>query len=61
MNDPRASTPGAFLRVLAEARPKAFLLVNVEGLGFRGKDEGLRLIHAQLAAIDRTLSIPRNQ
>ena len=44
-NDPRSSTLGHYLRVLEEARPRSFLFENVEGLGFRGKDEGLRLIH----------------
>ncbi|MFT3972173.1 MAG: DNA cytosine methyltransferase [Amaricoccus sp.] len=44
LDDPRAGTLGEYLRVLREARPRAFLLENVPGLGFRGKDEGLRLI-----------------
>ncbi|SDR09173.1 DNA (cytosine-5)-methyltransferase 1 [Rhizobiales bacterium GAS113] len=52
LNDPRASTLEGYLRVLADARPRTFLLENVEGLGFRGKDEGLRLIHARLDAIN---------
>lgn len=52
LNDPRATTIESYLRVLAEARPRAFLLENVEGLGFRGKDEGLQLIHSRLAAIN---------
>jgi DNA (cytosine-5)-methyltransferase 1 len=54
LNDPRATTLERYLRVLAEARPRAFLLENVEGLRFRGKDEGLRLIQARLAAINET-------
>ena len=54
LNDPRATTIECYLRVLAEARPRAFLLENVEGLGFRGKDEGLQLIHSRLAAINAT-------
>lgn len=53
LNDPRATTLEGYLRVLAEARPRAFLLENVEGLGFRGKDEGLQLIHARLADINK--------
>jgi DNA (cytosine-5)-methyltransferase 1 len=53
LNDPRATTLEAYLRVLAEAQPKAFLLENVEGLGFRGKDEGLKLIQERLEAINR--------
>jgi DNA (cytosine-5)-methyltransferase 1 len=44
LDDPRAGTLGAYLRVLREARPRAFLLENVEGLAFAGKDEGLRLL-----------------
>lgn len=52
LKDPRATTLEAYLRVLAEARPKAFLLENVEGLGFRGKDEGLRLIQQGLEAVN---------
>ncbi len=52
LSDPRASTLENFLRVLEEAEPRAFLMENVEGLGFRGKDEGLRHIHARLAEIN---------
>lgn len=52
LSDPRASTLDHYLRVLEEARPKAFLLENVEGLGFRGKDEGLRLIHEAIEGIN---------
>lgn len=50
--DPRAGTLGAYLRVLDEAQPRAFLLENVEGLGFRGKDEGLKLICRELERIN---------
>ena len=52
LEDPRATTLEGYLRVLAEAQPRAFLLENVEGLGFKGKDEGLQLIHQRLAAIN---------
>lgn len=41
LDDPRASTLDAFLRVIGEARPRAFLLENVQGLAFKNKDEGL--------------------
>lgn len=41
LRDPRATTLEAYLRVLEEAKPKAFLLENVAGLAFSGKDEGL--------------------
>jgi DNA (cytosine-5)-methyltransferase 1 len=52
LDDPRAGTLGAFMRVLKEARPRSFLLENVEGLGFRGKDEGLKLITSDLKRIN---------
>lgn len=52
LDDPRAGTLGAYMRVLEEARPRAFLLENVEGLGFRGKDEGLQLIASELNRIN---------
>lgn len=53
LNDPRATTLEAYMRVLAEARPRTFLLENVEGLSFRGKDEGLQLIHSRLHAVNQ--------
>ena len=52
LDDPRASTLRAYMRVLEEGQPRAFLLENVEGLGFRGKDEGLKLVTAELARIN---------
>jgi DNA (cytosine-5)-methyltransferase 1 len=52
LKDPRASTLENFLRVLEDTRPRAFLLENVEGLGFRGKDEGLRYIRSRLDQIN---------
>lgn len=53
LKDPRASTLEAYLRVLSEAQPRAFLLENVEGMGFRGKDEGLKLIQDRLSALNQ--------
>ena len=41
LDDPRASTLTAYLRVLRDTRPKAFLIENVPGLAFAGKDDGL--------------------
>jgi len=54
LDDPRADTVAAFLRVLRDTRPRAFLMENVAGLAFKGKDEGLRLIQATLESINRT-------
>jgi len=50
LNDSRASTLGAYLRVVEEAMPRALLLENVEGLAYSGKDEGMKLL---LGGIDR--------
>lgn len=52
LDDPRATTIDHYLRILGEARPRAFLLENVEGLGFKGKDEGLERIREAIRAIN---------
>ncbi len=44
LDDPRAKTLDAYLRVLEEAKPRAFLLENVQGMSFKGKAEGLDLL-----------------
>src|SRR3972149_6675366 len=44
LDDPRASTLSAYLPVLEDTTPHAFLLENVEGLAYEGKDEGLQLL-----------------
>ncbi|MCK6573830.1 DNA cytosine methyltransferase [Myxococcota bacterium] len=49
--DPRAATLTAYLRVLEDLLPRAFLLENVEGMAFSGKSEGLQLVEAGAAAI----------
>jgi DNA (cytosine-5)-methyltransferase 1 len=53
LNDPRAATLRGYLRVLEEARPRTFLIENVEGLGFKAKDEALYLIRAELDRINK--------
>lgn len=50
LDDPRADTLRAYLRVLRDTLPRAFLLENVPGLAYQGKSEGLELIRR---AIDR--------
>jgi DNA (cytosine-5)-methyltransferase 1 len=52
LGDPRADTLSAYLRVLRDLRPKAFLLENVQGLAFNGKDEGLRLLRDTIRAVN---------
>lgn len=54
LEDPRASTLSGYLRVLKETKPRAFLLENVEGLAFGGKDEGLQLLLNAVKRINAT-------
>jgi DNA (cytosine-5)-methyltransferase 1 len=44
LDDPRADTLGAFMRVLEDTLPAVFLLENVEGLAYARKNEGLELL-----------------
>lgn len=53
LDDPRADTLTGYLRILRDTRPRAFLLENVGGLAFSGKDEGLRHLLEGIAQINR--------
>jgi DNA (cytosine-5)-methyltransferase 1 len=53
LDDPRAGTLGAYLRVLRDTLPKTFLLENVPGLAYRGKSEGIELIAKSIRKINR--------
>jgi DNA (cytosine-5)-methyltransferase 1 len=53
LEDPRAGTLGAYLRVLRDTLPQCFLLENVPGLAYRQKSEGLELIRSSIARINR--------
>jgi DNA (cytosine-5)-methyltransferase 1 len=53
LDDPRATTLEAYLLVLEKAQPRAFLLENVSGLAYKGKDEGLEQILRGIEAINR--------
>lgn len=53
LNDPRAHTLAAYLRVLEEARPRAFLFENVDGLEYDAKSEGLHFLLAEINAINQ--------
>lgn len=53
LDDPRSGTLGAYLRVLRDALPQSFLIENVPGLAFQGKDEGLDLIARTVEAINK--------
>jgi DNA (cytosine-5)-methyltransferase 1 len=53
LDDPRANTLSAYLRVLEDTQPAVFVLENVEGLAYRGKDEGLQLLLNAIKQINR--------
>jgi DNA (cytosine-5)-methyltransferase 1 len=53
LRDPRADTLDSYLRVLALAKPRAFLLENVPGLAFTKKSEGLNFLREQIHLINR--------
>lgn len=53
LDDPRADTLTGYLRMLRDARPRAFVLENVYGLAYSGKDEGLRYILDGIAQINK--------
>jgi DNA (cytosine-5)-methyltransferase 1 len=50
--DPRASTLGDFMRVVEDCLPRAFLLENVFGLAYEGKDEGLQFLRQRIREIN---------
>lgn len=53
LQDPRARTLRAYLRVVEAALPEVLLLENVKGLAYKDKDEGIKLLRRELAAINR--------
>jgi DNA (cytosine-5)-methyltransferase 1 len=53
LEDPRASTLDAYIRILEASKPRAFLLENVNGLAYRGKSEGLDYLQRSIDSINR--------
>lgn len=53
LDDPRSDTLTAYLRVLRDTQPRAFLLENVYGIAYKGKDEGLRHLLAGIEQINQ--------
>lgn len=52
LKDPRANTLAEFIRVLRDTRPKTFLLENVSGLAYTGKEEGLRFLLEEIEQVN---------
>lgn len=53
LEDPRARTLEEYMRVLEETLPHGFILENVFGLAYKGKDEGLQFLKNRIAKINR--------
>jgi DNA (cytosine-5)-methyltransferase 1 len=51
--DPRADTLGAYLRIVEDTLPRVFLLENVYGIAYAGKNEGLHYILDRIRDINR--------
>lgn len=57
LDDPRANTLAAYMRVVEEALPRAFVLENVEGLGYQGKAEGLAFLLRHIEKINKLAKV----
>lgn len=53
LEDPRADTLGAYLKVVEAALPTVLLLENVRGMAFEGKDEALQLLRRKIASVNQ--------
>lgn len=52
LSDPRANTLAEYVRVLRDTQPRAFLLENVSGLAYTGKEEGLKYLLDEIARVN---------
>lgn len=57
MDDPRADTIDHYFRFIEELRPKVFLLENVHGLNYNGKEEGFQYILKRISEINSRYSV----
>ncbi|USD24570.1 DNA cytosine methyltransferase [Flagellimonas marinaquae] len=57
LNDPRANTLEHYMRVLNDTLPSAFVLENVFGLAYKGKDEGLQFLENALDLINKNNNV----
>jgi DNA (cytosine-5)-methyltransferase 1 len=53
LKDPRADTINEYFRVIETFKPKAFLLENVRGINYNGKEEGFQLLIKKISEINR--------
>jgi len=57
LRDPRAETLDAYLRILEDTLPEAFLIENVAGIAFKGKSEGIDYVIKRIGAINRRADV----
>jgi DNA (cytosine-5)-methyltransferase 1 len=55
--DPRANTLEQYFRFVEELQPHAFLLENVHGLNYNGKEEGFQFIIERIKDINRNTGL----
>lgn len=55
LNDPRAGTLSDYMRLVEELQPAAFVLENVHGINYSGKEEGFQFIENQTREINKRL------
>lgn len=53
LNDPRANTLHAYMRCVADLLPAVFVLENVHGISYSGKEDGFRLLDKLTGIINR--------
>jgi DNA (cytosine-5)-methyltransferase 1 len=53
LKDPRAHTLDEYFRVVEDLTPKAFLLENVHGISYSGKEEGFQFILQKIKEINK--------
>jgi len=55
LKDPRANTLDEYFRFVEELRPRAFLLENVHGISYSGKEEGFRFLIQRIHEINKKI------
>lgn len=55
LDDPRSNTLVEYMRCVKDLLPKTFLLENVHGISYSGKEEGFRLLMRLLADVNATM------
>jgi DNA (cytosine-5)-methyltransferase 1 len=53
LKDPRANTLDVYFRVVEDLTPRAFLLENVHGISYSGKEEGFQFLIERIREINR--------